>query len=182
MSLPKAFTTSIDQDWSTPLPIFDVLNKKYNYVVDLCASNSNKKCENYIGLDQGKNSLDVKWYEYGSCGWGNPPYGDKTYPVKDWIEKAYEEFIEHNFKSSWLLPINKQDQKWFHKIVIPNAFVEIFEGRIQFVDPITGKIPLRWSDKKQKTVKMGNSQGSMLISFGAGIGIGSLPKNLFKGS
>jgi phage N-6-adenine-methyltransferase len=182
MSLSKAFTTSNDQSWSTPWPIFNFLNSKYDYSIDLCASNTNKKCEKYLGLDQGINSLDVKWHEVSEGrGWANPPYGDDDYPVKDWMEKAYEEYHNHGFSSSWLLPINKQDQKWFHKYCISQSFIEIFEGRIQFVDPITGEIPLRWSDKKQKMVKMGNSQGSMLITFGVGVGIYSLPKKLFEG-
>lgn len=180
MTLAKAFTTSIDQDWSTPWNIFRELDRKNNYYIDLCASNTNKKCEKYIGLDKGVNSLDVKWYEMAKSGWCNPPYGDKDYPVRDWVEKAYEE-SQFGFLTSLLLPINKQDQKWFHKIAIPHAKIEIFEGRIQFVDPLTGKIPLRWSEKKQAMVKMGNSQGSMLITFGSGEkGIGSLPKSLFE--
>ncbi len=172
--LAKAFTTSESQEWSTPFPIFNGLKEKYHYDIDLCASKTNRKLDNYLGLDQGVNSLDVDWHTISKSGWINPPYGDKVYPVKYWIEKAFEQWEMYNYTSSLLLPINKQDQPWFHKYCINTARIEIFQGRIQFVDPITGKIPLKWNEEDKKWVKNGNSQGSMLITFGFGAGFDSL--------
>jgi hypothetical protein len=48
-----------------------------------------------------------------------------------------------------LVPVNKQDQKWFHDLVIPFAEVRIVRGRVQF-DGTTSS----------------NTQGSMLVIFG----------------
>lgn len=174
MSIPGALTSSNSQMWSTPAFIFNHLKTKYPYDIDLCASNTNKKLDNYLGLDKEINSLGVEWNKFGIFGFCNPPYGDRQYPVKSWVKKAYEEYDQQGFFSSLLLPTNKCDQSWFHKYCLNKSFIEFFEGRIQFVDPLTGEVPLLWSDTQQKFVKMGNSQGSVLITFNGHIGVDSI--------
>jgi phage N-6-adenine-methyltransferase len=165
--IPEALVSSKSQDWATPWPVFNAMREVYPYDIDLCATKHSKKCETYIGFDQSlfghsesNNSLLYKWSALpcgAKFGWCNPPYGDRRYPVKAWALKAFTEALD-NFTSTLLLPINKMDQKWFHQLAMEHAEVRIVEGRIQFVDPVTG-LP----------GKNSNSQGSMLITWGPNV-------------
>lgn len=89
-----------------------------------------------------------------------------------WTGKAYAQ-VERGFTSTWLLPLNKQDQKWFHKWALEVTEVRIVEGRINYVDPVTGLRPKTWKEGKDgepgKWVTEGNSQGSMLITWGPNV-------------
>ena len=65
-------------EWETPQELFNNLNKQYNFSVDCCAKEKNKKCQwypyNFLSLEK-----------IGTC-WMNPPFS-----------KAKEMF-EHFFK------------------------------------------------------------------------------------
>jgi site-specific DNA-methyltransferase (adenine-specific) len=167
MTIPSALTTSKRQDWETPGGVFDAMKGRYPYDIDLCASIRNKKCATYIGLDQpvfgtgvgaSANSLSQRWAGRGfRFGWLNPPFGDKKYPVRDWAMKAYLASTE-GLTVTMLVPLNKLDQPWFHLYAVGKAEVLVVEGRIQFLDPDTGK-----------KSRHGNSQGSVLITWGPGV-------------
>lgn len=167
MSLAPALVSSKVQNWTTPDEFLDLLDYEFGFVLDVAAQKENTKCVDF--LTEEDNALICPWKK---TNWCNPPYGDKKSPVKKWAEKAYKESLRGN-TTVMLLPINKQDQAWFHKFAIPFAEIRIVVGRINFVDAITGLRPYK-INKKGKKVKEGNSQGSMLIIFGPDVETGKI--------
>lgn len=75
-------SSSTDQ-WGTPQELFDELNAKYKFTLDVCASDWNHKCDRYF--DEALNGLEQDWSN--EVCWMNPPYGRE---IGKWMAKAYE--------------------------------------------------------------------------------------------
>lgn len=44
--------TSTTDDWATPQDLFDQLDRTFHFTLDVCASESNAKCERYFTAEQ----------------------------------------------------------------------------------------------------------------------------------
>ncbi len=78
--LTSGLTSSNTDQWATPQYLFDILDREFHFTLDVCADETNHKCERYFTKEQ--DGLLQKWE--GVC-WMNPPYG-KT--IGRWMEKA----------------------------------------------------------------------------------------------
>jgi phage N-6-adenine-methyltransferase len=119
----KGLFTSETPEWETPQDFFDTLNKEFNFVLDVCASEENAKCEEYlIKEDDGK---EVDWNMWDGWKWMNPPYGRE---IKEWIKKASE---QRNVVA--LLPA-RTDTKYFHEYIYKkkNTEIRFIKGRLKF--------------------------------------------------
>lgn len=170
MPLAKAFTTSNSQAWATPWAVLDALKPEFNFTLDAAACAHSAKAPKFFTEEDDAFTKD--WYVEAGGGdvWCNPPYGKyRGKSIGDWIMKGWKESWKR-MNVVFLLPCNKQDQEWFHEAVLPCAEIRPVKGRIQFVDPLTGKPPLteRMNEKTGlvELVRNGNSQGSMLVIFG----------------
>ena len=114
------FTSNTDL-WSTPQDFFDNLNKKYNFTLDVCATNENAKCDQYYTLDV--DGLSQSWV--GVC-WMNPPYGRE---ICLWMKKAYESSL-NGAKIVCLVPA-RTDTKWWHDYAMKGE-IEFIKGRLKF--------------------------------------------------
>ena len=116
-------------DWATPQDLFDKLNDKYRFTLDVAASSSNSKCADWFGLDHPDESrrdgLNAQWY--GNV-WCNPPYGRV---IRDWVKKAY---IYQGL--SVLLVPSRTDTAWFHDYcyLSDRVRIEFLRGRVKFGD------------------------------------------------
>ena len=108
--------------WETPQDFFNKVNKEFNFTLDVCANNENKKCAKYYSIE--KNGLLQKWE--GVC-WMNPPYG-KT--IGKWVKKAYEE-SRKNCIVVGLLPA-RTDTSYFHDYIYNKAEIRFIRGRLKF--------------------------------------------------
>ena len=63
MNTDVMFSSKTD-DWETPQYIFDDLNDEFDFGIDVCASESNRKCLNYFDVND--DGLKKSW-----CGFGN---------------------------------------------------------------------------------------------------------------
>ena len=117
--------SSSSENWSTPMDLFELINSKYNFTVDVCADASNNKVKKYYNIQ--KDGLSQDWSN-DVC-WCNPPYGKN---ISKWIEKAYVE-SEKGTKIVMLLP-SRTDTKWFHNFIYENknAKIEFIKGRLKF--------------------------------------------------
>lgn len=116
---------SLTDDWATPIDLFDKLNAKHKFELDVAASSTNHLCDEWFGLDHVNESrrdgLIADWY--GRV-WCNPPYGRG---IKDWVEKA----SNHNDLVVMLLPA-RTDTRWFHDFVLGEADITFIKGRLKF--------------------------------------------------
>ena len=122
----KLLFSSNIHTWETPQDLFDKLNHKYNFTLDVCATKDNAKCERFYSPEI--DGLKQTWI--GMC-WMNPPY-EKGVQSK-WIEKAYNESLTGNCEVLALLPA-RTDTKMFHKFIYRKKTVSIdfLEGRLKF--------------------------------------------------
>ena len=122
---------SSKDDWSTPQPLFDVLNAEFHFDLDACATAETAKCATYFSLDKGTGALNVPWH--GNV-FMNPPYGRA---IVQWVRKACEERRNANLIVG-LLPA-RTDARWFHDYVLNQAHKVMFtRGRVGYLDPSTG--------------------------------------------
>lgn len=75
------FTSSTD-DWATPRDFFEKLDAEFHFDLDVCASETNAKCERFF--TKADDGLSQEWR--GRC-WMNPPYGRE---IGQWVRKAFE--------------------------------------------------------------------------------------------
>ena len=112
------------QTYSTPNDLFDWLDHKYHFTLDVCADRSNHKCKKYF--TESDNGLLQSW-EGETC-FCNPPYSH----TKDWIYKAYDEKVFHHATSVVLIPA-RTDVSYWHDIIAKYASEIIFlRGRLKF--------------------------------------------------
>ena len=122
----EAMFSSRSDNWETPQYLFDVLNAKYHFDLDVCASKENAKCPRYYSIKD--NGLVQEW---GGCCWMNPPYG-RT--IGRWVQKAYESSL-NGACVVCLLPA-RTDTKWFHDYVLPYGKVTFLRGRLKFGEAV----------------------------------------------
>lgn len=124
---------SIKQDWNTPKILFDKLNDEFNFQWDLASSKDNALCENYFTKET--DGLKQNWN--GIC-WLNPPYGDKTSKMVDWIKKAYNDTLDNENLTVVMLIPARTNTKWFHEYCLKAYELKFICGRPKFGDATHG--------------------------------------------
>lgn len=111
--------------YSTPSDLFDWVNKRFNFTVDVCADKSNHKCSKYYTEET--NGLLQSWKN--EVAWCNPPYS-KT---KLWVLKGINEIKNNNCETAvYLIPARVETKLW-QEIIAPEASKIIFlKGRLKF--------------------------------------------------
>lgn len=121
--------SSNSDDYGTPQKLFDELNEKWHFQVDVCASAENAKCGLYFSKED--DGLKQDWGQFDIC-WMNPPYGRQ---IISWVEKAYET-SKAGTTVVCLLPA-RTDTRWFHDYCLKGD-ITFLRGRLKFND---GKNP-----------------------------------------
>jgi len=114
------FSSKTDE-WETPQDLFDDLNEKYHFDIDVCALPENAKLEEYF--DPEDDGLSQAWW--GTC-WMNPPYGRA---IKKWMRKAYEE-SQNGSVVVCLVPA-RTDTAWWHDYAMKGD-ITFIRGRLKF--------------------------------------------------
>tara|TARA_R110000782_G_scaffold169360_1_gene261265 strand:+ start:138 stop:548 length:411 start_codon:yes stop_codon:yes gene_type:complete len=114
------FSSKTDM-WSTPQSFFNKYNEKYNFNLDVCASEDNAKCAKYF--TETDDGLQQEWE--GVC-WMNPPYGRE---IKKWMEKAYKSSLK-GATVVCLVPA-RTDTIWWHEYAMKGE-IEFIKGRLKF--------------------------------------------------
>lgn len=114
--------SSKSNEWETPQHIFDELDNKYHFTLDVCATKENAKCEKYYTIEN--DGLKQDWQ--GVC-WMNPPYGRE---IGKWIKKSHESSLLGAIVVC-LIP-SRTDTSWWHDYIQPHAEVKFIRGRLKF--------------------------------------------------
>lgn len=140
-------------DWATPQKLVNHMSEHYRLLmnmeikIDLCATAANTKCDSYISLDDGDDSLAMPWHQIiemhtrlregelddpglpfsQTMGWMNPPYGRQ---IGEWIWKAYDTG-RLGQPVLCLLPA-RTDTKWWHEFVLKAYHIWFIKGRLHF--------------------------------------------------
>lgn len=122
MNTELMFSSKTDL-WETPQEIFDKLDAKFHFDLDVCALPENAKCSRYY--TPGDNGLIQPWA--GVC-WCNPPYGRE---IGKWVQRAFTESSSGNATVVMLLPA-RTDTRWFHEYIYGKAEIHFIKGRLKF--------------------------------------------------
>jgi phage N-6-adenine-methyltransferase len=133
-------------EWATPQPLFDELDREFHFKFDAAASADNKKCSDYLGLDHHDprfvDALAVDWTRAMDCFegtlhgavWLNPPYSK----CREFIAKASRE-SDRGITTVCLVP-SRTDTRWWHDHVwfrsgpLDRVEVRFLKGRVKFGD------------------------------------------------
>ena len=119
--ITSGLMSSNSDRWETPQKLFDELNQKYNFEIDVCALPENAKCENYFTPEV--DGLKQEWS--GAC-WMNPPYGRE---IGKWMKKALES--SRNGATVVCLVPARTDTAWWHDYAMKGE-IEFIRGRLKF--------------------------------------------------
>lgn len=108
--------------WATPQDLFDKLNAKYKFTLDVCAVAENTKCD--VWFTPEIDGLAQNWGK-DIC-WMNPPYGRQ---IIQWMKKAYESSL-CGATVVCLVP-SRTDTRWWHEYAIKGQ-IEFLRGRLKF--------------------------------------------------
>jgi phage N-6-adenine-methyltransferase len=133
MAITKASKgTAQRMDWATPWPLFNLLNKRFEFTLDAAASPHNAKCARYFTEEQ--DGLRQSWAN--DAVFINPPYGRAT---PRWVEKAYRETFYGRCPLAVLLVVPRPDTAWWHEYVSKASKIVYLRGRVAFEDPSPSK-------------------------------------------
>lgn len=123
----------VDDRATTP-EVFDPLNVRFRFSIDVAASAENTKLERYYSIDD--NGLKQPWVDERV--WCNPPYSD----IESWVKKAWREWDSSDPPELivMLLPANRTEQGWWQRHVegarrAGRINVEFLPGRLRFLAP-----------------------------------------------
>lgn len=120
-----SYLSTGENEHPTPQWLFDKISEKFNFDIDLCATDENTKCEKYYTKEQ--DALKQIWNDK-SC-WCNPPYSKDLQPL--FIKKAYEDSVKYENTIVLLIPLRADTQIW-HDYIWGKADIYIFKGRPKF--------------------------------------------------
>lgn len=149
--------------WETPKPVYNTLDREFEFVADMAASDENALCDLYFTEED--DSLSFDWFDmiksknadfyngYNAYVWLNCPYSD---PIP-WVKKA----VEAQLKGLGVVMLLNADTSvgWFfeayatvseirHVIGYIKENGKFTPGRIAFVNNITKK-PIKSNNKPQ---------------------------------
>jgi site-specific DNA-methyltransferase (adenine-specific) len=117
--------TSLTDQWATPQNLFDDLDAKHNFTLDVCASSWNHKCERYFDIET--DGLLQDWKQ--EVCWMNPPYGRS---IGLWMRKAFEA-SQLGATVVCLVPA-RTDTAWWHDYAMTADEIRFIKGRLKFDD------------------------------------------------
>lgn len=120
-------TSDADRDyWRTPEKIYNWLNKRFTFDIDLACTVDNCRAPFGMYYDQGVNSLNMPWASYAKVGFCNPPYSDIT----PWLRKAIEE-RDKGFTSVFVIPMPNGEKR--DSLILQADELIFITGRVAFI-------------------------------------------------
>lgn len=119
--------SSATDEWATPQPLFDRLDREFSFDLDVCALDSSAKCDRYFTPED--DGLLQTWT--GTC-WMNPPYGDA---ISGWMDKA---FAAANAGATvvCLVPARTDTAWWWRTARLGQ--IRFLKGRLKFGEATSG--------------------------------------------
>lgn len=124
MTFGEVMKSSATDQWATPITVFKELDAEFHFETDVCADESNHKCDRYFTKEM--DGLKQEWT--GTC-WMNPPYG-RT--INKWVKKAYDSSKDGAIVVC-LLPA-RTDTRWWRDYCMKAGEIRLISGRLKFGD------------------------------------------------
>jgi phage N-6-adenine-methyltransferase len=123
MGLQKQYKfKSKNISYSTPTPLFDMLNKEFDFDIDICAEPNNAKCNRFYTIED--DAFTKEWF--GNV-WMNPPY-DRN--LSKWVKKLHYSAILDGKNKVCLIPVRSNTLWWMD--IVKDAEVRFIIGEVNF--------------------------------------------------
>lgn len=124
MALNKGLMTSNSDEWTTPRWLFDRLNKRFLFSIDVAATRENRLCDAWY--DSHDDGLTQSWE--GERVFCNPPYSQ----ISLWAHKFA--FEAKNASLIVALIPARVDTRWWQDHIAKADLVHFIRGRLRFGD------------------------------------------------
>ena len=128
----------IDNEYATPWSLYESLCAKYGFypILDVCATQSNKKCEYYIPKHNDENVFTDRWgvnglsdnTEWHDKNWMNPPQSE----TELWVKKACKEFVVRAHETMAIIAANSMCTTYAEACIKPHAEYDMIFERPKF--------------------------------------------------
>ena len=122
MSNAAVHFSSTTPEWATPQAFFDELHAEFDFELDPCCTDDNRKCR--IWFTKAEDGLHWQWAPRRT--FMNPPYGRE---IGQWMRKAYEE-SQLGALVVCLVPA-RTDTAWWHDYA-KKGEIRFVRGRLKF--------------------------------------------------
>lgn len=119
-------------DRALPPAEFWVLNRRFNFSIDVAATCRNAKLPRFVTRE--RDGLSISWA--GERVYCNPPFSE----IRPWVEKAWSETDAE--LAVLLLPASRTEQPWWQQLIEPRRDregsqlrVEFLPNRLRFIKP-----------------------------------------------
>jgi phage N-6-adenine-methyltransferase len=139
----------MSDEWATPQPVFNALDREFNFGFDVCAEHETAKCPEYWTIED--DALSKDWAKdtrmiFGKYLFCNPPYSK----IGPWVDKAVD--AQFNSVGTVMLCMCDPSVKWFGKAISYASEIRfITNGRLAFL--------------KDGVEQKGNNKGSVIFIF-----------------
>jgi site-specific DNA-methyltransferase (adenine-specific) len=133
-------------DWGTPNYLYDQLNARFNFTLDVACTTNNCKSPYGLYYDKGIDGLKESW-----CGervFCNPPFSEKD----KWIRKACKEITQGDCPLVVMILPNCIDTRAFNDCIYNQFKWEHLPYRVSFLDEEGKAVP-------------GNPSGTIIVYF-----------------
>ena len=124
MALNKGLMTSNSDEWETPRWLFDRLNERFSFTIDVAATRENRLCDAWY--DSRDDGLTQSWE--GERVFCNPPYSQ----ISLWAHKFA--FEAKNASLIVALIPARPDTAWWNDYIKTADLVHFIRGRLHFGD------------------------------------------------
>ena len=128
---PAFYQSSAETVWSTPLWLYNLLDKEFGFETDVCATPENAKCKRFFTKET--DGLSQDWD--GIC-WMNPPYGRE---ITNWMRKARDSANE-GATIVCLVP-GAYETEWFWSSLKEDEVRLIGPGRVKWTGMTSATFP-----------------------------------------
>ena len=111
--------------WGTPLDLFMVLDREFNFDLDAAATHQDTLVPRFISPEN--DALKTPWT--GNAVWCNPPYTQ----LPAFIKRGYEQGIEQQNTVVMLIPAYTDPRYWSEYVMRAHE-VRFLKGRLKFRD------------------------------------------------
>jgi len=113
--------------WRTPRWLFDWLDSRFSFEVDLAADGANALCAEYVSVQT--DALSRAWHETWSRGFLNCPYSN----IDPWVEQAILE-QQYGFLTVMVFPSPNGEERFDRVFRHASEIIDIV-GRVHFIRP-----------------------------------------------
>ncbi len=113
-----------NEEWTTPLWLFERLNAEFNFTLDAAATDENALVKRYFTKKQ--DALVHPWEGAVFC---NPPYSRY---VGRWVHYGYEMAYNGIADLVVMLLASRTETEWFHTCGMRGAEIRFIRGRLHY--------------------------------------------------